>query len=108
MTVVNRRVCVSRVRCIGIGVGLLGPWSGCIAAPEASESSESSLGSITLNLVGQSASGASYRLRDAVITVTGAGSTVVWNTEQSPDLTSLSANVATGDYSASLQSGWVL
>ena len=109
MSVMNLRVCMSRVCGAGACVALLAAWAGCVSAPESnSASNDPSLGSISLNLVGQSASGNNYRLRNAVITVTGAGSTVVWNTDDSPDLTAFSANVVTGDYSASLQSGWVL
>jgi hypothetical protein len=105
ITVVNRRIHVSHVGRVGVCVALLGAWSGCI---DAQQSHEAPLGSISLNLVGQSATGNSYRLRNAVIRVTGAGSTVVWNTDDSPDATSLSANVVTGDYSALLQDGWIL
>src|SRR3954467_12044708 len=43
-----------------------------------------------------------------IITVTGAGMTKVWNTEDAPDQTTLSADVAAGDYSAALAAGWSL
>src|SRR5262249_56157525 len=65
-------------------------------------------GMIGLELVGQAPSGAVYRLRDAIITVQGPTSTTIWNTEDAPDRTSLSANVAVGDYTASVQDGWRL
>lgn len=68
-------------------------------------SEESSLGSIHVELVGQSPSGAVFRLRDATITVAGP-TPRVWNTEDDPDQTSLSANVLTGSYSATLADGW--
>jgi hypothetical protein len=64
------------------------------------------MGTITLNLTGNGDSGLVYRLRDAVITVTGPTSTQVWRTEDNPDRTSLSADVDVGDYSALLPDGW--
>jgi hypothetical protein len=66
------------------------------------------MGTITLDLVGTAPSGRSYRLRDATITVQGPGSGTVWNTEDAPDRTSLSADVVTGDYTALLSDGWRL
>jgi hypothetical protein len=64
-------------------------------------------GTVTLNLVGQAPSGTVYRLRHAVITVTGPA-TRIWNTEDDPDRTSLSDQVPAGDYAASLAPGWNL
>jgi hypothetical protein len=64
-------------------------------------------GTLTLNLVGQAPSGTVYRLRHAVITVTGPASRT-WNTEDDPDRTSLSDQVPAGDYAASLVPGWNL
>jgi hypothetical protein len=81
---------------------LLGVMGGCLGSPE------DSLGTVNVNLVGRAPSGATYRLRNAIITVTGAAPAKVWNTEDEPDQTSLSANVATGDYVALLQDGWRL
>jgi hypothetical protein len=65
-------------------------------------------GTIGLELVGQAPSGTLYRLRDAIITVQGPASTTVWNTEDDPNRTSLSASVAVGDYAVSVQDGWRL
>lgn len=65
-------------------------------------------GTITLDLVGTAPSGRSYRLRDATITVQGPGPVQVWNTEDTPDRTSLSADVVIGDYTALLADGWRL
>jgi hypothetical protein len=65
------------------------------------------LGTVTLNLVGQAPSGTVYRLRHAVITVSGPASRI-WNTEDDPDRTSLSDQVPAGDYTASLAPGWNL
>lgn len=65
-------------------------------------------GTVGVSLVGHGMSGAVYRLRDATITVSGASPTVVWNTEDDPDRTSLSADVNIGDYSAALAPGWRL
>jgi len=68
----------------------------------------SDLGTVSLNLVGQAPSGTVYRLRDAVIDVTGPSYSQTWNTEDDPDRTSLSADVAVGDYQAELAAGWRL
>lgn len=65
-------------------------------------------GTVTLDLVGAAPSGTSYRLRDATITVRGPGSVKMWNTEDAPDRTSLSADVVIGDYTALLGDGWRL
>ena len=76
--------------------------------PACVDSDADSTGTINLTLVGQAPSGTVYRLRDATITVQGPTSTKVWNTEDDPDRTSLSANVVAGDYSAALSPGWRL
>lgn len=65
-------------------------------------------GTLALDLIGTAPSGTSYRLRDATIAVEGPDSVQVWNTEDAPDRTSLSANVATGDYTAVVAAGWRL
>jgi len=65
-------------------------------------------GTITLALVGSAPSGTAYRLRDAMITVRGPDSIQVWNTEDAPDQTSLSADVTPGSYTALLADGWRL
>ena len=65
-----------------------------------------SLGSFSLGLAGQGATGVIYRLRDATITVAGAASTRDWHTEDDPDQTVLSDEVAAGDYSVQLHDGW--
>jgi len=67
-----------------------------------------STGTAAINLVGQAPSGNIYRLRDGIITVQGPSSTTFWNTEDNPDRTLLSANVAVGNYTAFLQAGWRL
>jgi hypothetical protein len=82
--------------------GLVAGSAGC-AAP-----SEPSLGTVIANLVGQTPSGAVFRLRHAFITVTGPGTSRIWNTEDDPSRTSLSDNVPIGNYSASLAAGWNL
>jgi hypothetical protein len=74
----------------------------CVGAAD-----EPSTGELSVNLVGQATSGSIYRLRDATITVTGPA-TATFNTEDDPNRTSLSANVVTGDYAATLQPGWRL
>jgi hypothetical protein len=64
-------------------------------------------GTLGVNLVGSTPSGAFYRLRDAVITVDGPNPTV-FDTEDDPDRISLSADVEPGDYSATVAPGWRL
>jgi len=72
-------------------------------------SEDNAMGTVSLNLVGQAPSGAAYRLRHAVITVTRFGTTSrIWNTEDDPTRTSLSDNVEAGDYTVSLAPGWNL
>jgi len=84
-----------------IAVVVSGTSGGCSRPDDA-------VGTLTLHLTGQGTSGAVYRLRDAIITVDGPGSTKVWNTEDDPGRTSLSADVDPGDYSALVQAGWRL
>jgi len=84
---------------------LIAASTGCLgSSPEASDPS---LGSISINLVGQAPSGAIYRLRNAVITVTGPTART-WNTEDDLNQTSMSADVDPGMYTASVQAGWTL
>jgi len=74
----------------------------CAAPPEPG------VGTATVNLVGQAPSGTVYRLRHAAITVTAPGVSRTWNTEDDPSRTSLSDEVAVGEYAASLAPGWNL
>ena len=80
---------------------LAGSVAGCIAPVDPR-------GTIRLDLTGQAPSGATYRLRDAVISVAGPGYTRVWRTEDAPGRTSLSDEVADGSYAATLADGWRL
>lgn len=75
---------------------------GCAASPAGSGTGE-----ISINLKGTVPSGVIYRLRNAVITVDGPSS-AEFRSEDDPDRTSLSANVAVGDYTAVLHDGWTL
>lgn len=79
---------------------LIGAGMGCFGA-----SGESATGVLSVNLTGTAPTGTVYRLRDASITVDGPTPTV-FNTEDDPSRTSLSADVDPGDYSATVQSGW--
>lgn len=81
---------------------------GSVLFPACVDSSKDSLGTVDLKLLGQAPSGTVYRLRDAIITVQGPTSMQVWNTEDDPNRTSLSADVEVGDYSALLSAGWRL
>jgi hypothetical protein len=92
------RTATAAVWLLGLVVGI----SSCAATPGPAS------GTVTVNLTGQSPSGAVYRLRHAVITVTGPGTSRTWNTEDDPTRTSLSDNVAAGDYEAALAPGWNL
>jgi hypothetical protein len=83
--------------CLGIGSGV-----GCLGTTD-----EVVTGTLSVNLVGSTPSGAVYRLRDATVTVEGPTG-AVFNTEDDPNRTSLSAGVAPGDYSASVAPGWRL
>lgn len=65
-------------------------------------------GEVSINLVGQTPSGAIYRLRGATIIVDGPNSRDAFHTDNDPDRTSLEANVTAGRYTASLQPGWRL
>lgn len=87
---------------IGWLLALIIGVAGCTATPQPAS------GTLTVNLTGQAPSGAVYRLRHAVITVTGPDTNRIWNTEDDPSRTSLSDDVPTGDYQASLAPGWNL
>jgi hypothetical protein len=84
-----------------LSCALAGSLAGCAA-------SQDSLGTIHLDLTGQAASGTTYRLRDAVITVAGADYARVWHTEDDPSRVSLSDEVADGSYTATIADGWRL
>src|SRR6185295_11833091 len=76
--------------------------TGCVT------SSDSVPGTISIELVGQTQSGSVYQLRNGTIHVTGPGYTRTWNTEETPERTSLADEVAPGSYAALLDSGWRL
>lgn len=78
------------------------------ACVESEGTGDPDVGTVSIGLAGQGASGAVYRLRDATFTVTGPSSMMVWHTEDDPDRTSLSANVVVGNYTAALANGWRL
>jgi hypothetical protein len=87
---------------IALSLAALTSLAGCLDAEDADT------GTVNINLTGQGDSGATYRLRDATITVAGPAPTVVWHTEDDPNRTSLSANVVTGAYTATVATGWRL
>ena len=94
----------TRIRALAaLSLAAITTLGGCFDTGE-----DSDTGTVGVSLVGHGMSGAVYRLRDATITVSGASPTVVWNTEDDPDRTSLSADVNIGDYSAVLAPGWRL
>lgn len=92
---------VVRVKWSAVAISVwIAAASGC-AVPAADPAD----GELSVNLVGTAPSGTVYRLRDAIITVQGPASTV-FNTEDDSSRVSLSANVAVGDYTARIESGW--
>ena len=91
-----RGMCV-RVMCLSV----LSALGASCAAPSA----EPAKGTVSANLTGVAPSGTLYRLRDATIAVDGPTPTV-FNTEDDPTRTSLSADVSPGDYSATVPPGW--
>lgn len=66
------------------------------------------LGNVEMNLVGQAPSGNVYRLRSGLVYVDGPEANVLFDTEDDPDLPSLSATVPAGDYTSFLEQGWYL
>ena len=65
---------------------------------------------VTVRLVGDSASGRSYRLRDAQVSVVDAEgvSTLLFDTEDDPDRTRVTSDLEPGDYTLVLHEGWRL
>ncbi len=95
------RVC--RVALVSLATALSGAaLSACTSA------GDGTIGTISVNLVGQAPSGTVYRLRDATIVVQGPTTTTTFHTEDDPDRASLSADVEVGSYSSTLQPGWRL
>jgi hypothetical protein len=79
---------------------LAGAGMGCLGSTD-----DAATGVLGVDLTGTAPSGAVYRLRDASIVVDGPTPTV-FNTEDDPTRTSLSANVDAGDYAATVEPGW--
>jgi hypothetical protein len=69
---------------------------------------DDAVGRIDLALVGHDGDGATYRLREATITVAGAGATFVFRTEDAPDRTAISQELAAGTYRVDLAGSWRL
>jgi hypothetical protein len=87
-----------------LGTTALG-LQGCANDPAAEQESES--GSIDLALSGTSSSGITYRLREASISITGAGIASV-STEDHLNQTLISLELPAGGYLAALADGWRL
>ncbi len=66
------------------------------------------LGRMDVAVVGRGSRGNIYQLRQGVVVVQGPASTEFFNTEDDPTRTTLSSDVATGEYSVFLQEGWRL
>jgi hypothetical protein len=73
-----------------------------------SDSAPEQKGTLELRLVTESASGATYRLRDAILIVQGPSNTLFFDTEEDPNQDVFSAVVVEGEYSVFLQEGWRL
>jgi len=65
-------------------------------------------GQVQLALTGTSASGTTYRLRNAELTVTGAAAPIVFHTEDDPTRVVITQHLAIGNYSLHLTPGWHL
>lgn len=79
--------------------------AGCVGE-EGKEEEET--GRVELSLIGQAASGNTYRLRDGIVMVQGPEDTIFFNTEDDPNRFRLSAQVPVGSYFTFLQEGWRL
>jgi hypothetical protein len=77
------------------------------ALTTACTATDDNLGQIDVSLVGHAASGTAYRLRDAVLTVSGA-TQLTFHTEDDPDSTGITTRVPSGAYTLSLAPGWRL
>lgn len=82
--------------------------SGCVASPPQAEEQAEATGKVLVQLVGTGVSGDRYQLRDAVLTVQGPSSTLFFDTEEDPELSSWAATIPVGVYDAFLQEGWHL
>jgi len=65
-------------------------------------------GQIDLSLTGTSASGITYRLRDAELTITGADGSFVFHTEDDPDRRLITQHLDVGGYTLRVTPGWRL
>jgi hypothetical protein len=92
------------MRGMNVRVGCLSVLS-VVGISCAAPGGEPAQGTVSANLTGVAQSGAVYRLRDAVIVVDGP-TPAVFNTEDDPTRTSLSADVSPGNYTATVQAGW--
>ena len=79
--------------------------AGCVGE-EGKEEEET--GRVELSLIGQAASGNTYRLRNGIVMVQGPEDTIFFNTEDDPNRLRLSAQVPVGSYFTFLQEGWRL
>jgi hypothetical protein len=66
------------------------------------------VGQLDLSLTGTSASGITYRLRDAELTISGVGTPIVFHTEDDPNRTLITEHLDVGNYNLHLGTGWRL
>jgi hypothetical protein len=66
------------------------------------------VGQLGLSLTGTSASGTTYRLRDAVLTINGADESFMFQTEDDPNRLLITQRLDIGDYNLHLTPGWRL
>ena len=69
---------------------------------------QESTGEIGLSLTGTSASGVTYRLRDAELTISGSGGSFVFHTEDDPTRQQITQHLDIGDYGLHVAPGWRL
>jgi hypothetical protein len=91
-------------RLVAISISCLAFWLvACSQGPDVT-----SIGRVSTALVTTSPSGTEYGLRSVTITIAGPTPTTLMSNDTDPNETSLTAELAVGSYSATLEPGWVL
>jgi hypothetical protein len=92
---------------VGLGLGL-GLGVGACTSHDDSRDEAEKTGSVDLALTGTSASGTTYRLRNAELTINGGPAPIVFHTEDDPTRTLITQELDAGDYSLHVTPGWHL
>jgi hypothetical protein len=89
---------------------LAGAASACgdASTPPVQHEQPARLGRLEIALTGETASGNTYQLRDAIITVVGPEDEYYFDSEHDPDASLLSREVPEGEYRLYLEDGWRL